>query len=162
MPKKSRSNPAIGPAIEMLTALKGAGLRMTPQRYAICEALAGNTEHPTAQMLFDRLRVDHPTLSRATVYNTLHTLVEAGMLLELGTAGDGVVHFDPDVSPHVHLICVNCHQIEDLEDTALAGLSRRVAHQSGYELRTSWVAYYGLCPRCQKASSRKPSQTKSS
>lgn len=144
-------------ALEMLKALKNAGLRMTPQRYAICEALAGNTEHPTAQRLYDKLRVDHPALSRATVYNTLHTLVEAGLLLELGAA-DGVAHFDPDTSPHVHLVCVNCHEIEDFEDSALPGLARRVARQSGYELRNAWVAYYGLCPSCQKAQ-RKTSRT---
>ncbi|MBL8094695.1 MAG: transcriptional repressor [Anaerolineales bacterium] len=142
-------------ASDMLGALRQAGMRLTPQRYAICEALSGNREHPTAQVLFDRLRVDYPSLSRATVYNTLHTLVEAGLLLELVSAGDGNAHFDPDLSPHVHLVCVNCHQIDDLEEPALAGIARRVARNSGYELRNAGLAYYGLCPNCQKAKARK-------
>ncbi len=138
----------------MLGALRAAGLRLTPQRSAICQALAGNKQHPTAQALFEQLRVDHPTLSRATVYNTLNTLVDAGLLLELASAGNGNAHFDPDVSPHVHLVCVECEQIEDVEDRALAGLARRVAQHSGYELRNAGLAYYGVCPRCQKANGR--------
>jgi len=138
----------------MLGALRAAGLRLTPQRSAICQALAGNREHPTAQTLFEQLRVHHPTLSRATVYNTLNTLVDAGLLLELASTGNRNAHFDPDVSPHVHLVCIACEQIDDMEDRALAGLARRVAQPSGFEVRRAGLAYYGLCPRCQKTQRR--------
>jgi Fur family peroxide stress response transcriptional regulator len=141
-------------AEEMIAALKTAGLRLTPQRLAVCEALAGDASHPTAQALFARLRGRFVTLSRATVYNTLQTLVAAGQVCELGAAGDGAVHYDANPSPHVNLVCTHCHRVEDYEPAPLAAVARSVARGSGYELRGARVVYYGLCPRCQRAGIR--------
>lgn len=144
---------------EMVGALKQAGLRITPQRLAICRALVQSEEHPTAQAVYAKLRREFPSLSRATVYNTLRALVEAGLVQELGPAGDGAVHYDADLSPHINLICTRCHRIEDLGDVSLAEIAQRVMETSGYQLRGARVAYYGLCPRCQNGAERaNPSQ----
>jgi len=152
MPKSSEAMRAVGGRIdELIVALRQAGLRLTPQRQVVCRALVESREHPTAQALFDQLLPDFPALSRATVYNTLRTLVDAGLVQELGTAGDGAIHYDADASPHVNLICTRCHRVEDFVDVSLAAIARRVAQDSGYQLRGARVAYYGLCPRCQKA-----------
>jgi len=78
---------------------------------------------------------------------------------ELGPAGDGAVHYDADLSPHINLICTRCHRIEDLANVSLAEVAQRVMETSGYQLRGARVAYYGLCPRCQNsADSLDPSQ----
>jgi Fur family peroxide stress response transcriptional regulator len=137
-------------ADEMITALKTAGLRLTPQRLAVCQALAGDISHPTAQALYARLRSRFVTLSRATVYNTLQTLVAAGQVCELGAAGDGAVHYDANPTPHVNLVCTRCHRVEDFAPASLAAVARNVAKDSGYELRGARVVYYGLCPRCRR------------
>ena len=131
--------------------LRQTGLRLTPQRLAICRALAGNTSHPTAQSLFEQLRPEFPSLSLATVYNTLQTLADNCLIQELGEAGDGAIHYDADPSPHVNLICTRCHRIEDFLDAPLGRVARKVASDSGYELRGARVVYYGLCPRCRRA-----------
>jgi Fur family peroxide stress response transcriptional regulator len=131
-------------------ALRQAGLRLTSQRLAVVEALARDTTHPTATALFDRVRHHHPGLSRATVYNTLQTLVRAGLVHELGTAGDGRIHYDADATPHVNLVCTRCHRIEDFAAAPLDAVARRVARASGYELHGARVVYYGLCRRCRK------------
>jgi len=144
---------------EMIGALQQAGLRLTAQRLAICRALVQSQEHPTAQTVYTQLRREFPSLSRATVYNTLRTLVDAGLVQELGPAGDGAVHYDADLSPHINLICTRCHRIEDLANVSLAEVAQRVMETSGYQLRGARVAYYGLCPRCQNsADSLDPSQ----
>jgi len=134
----------------MVAVLKEAGLRVTPQRLAVCQALAGNKSHPTAQALFEQLRPDFPSLSRATIYNTLKTLAGAGLIQELGDASDGAIHYDADPSPHVNLVCTRCHRIEDFLDAPLGAVARRVADGSGYELRGARVVYYGLCPKCRR------------
>jgi Fur family peroxide stress response transcriptional regulator len=139
-----------GRAGELAAGLRRAGLRLTPQRLAICRALAESRTHPTAQRLFESLRPAFPSLSRATVYNTLQALAQAGLVDELGAAGDGAVHYDANLSPHVNLVCTNCHRIEDFADAPLGTVARRVAEGSGYQLRGARVVYYGLCPRCQK------------
>lgn len=136
---------------EMIGALRQAGLRLTPQRLAICRALLQSQEHPTAQAVHAQLRREFPSLSRATVYNTLRTLVDAGLVQELGAAGDGAIHYDADLSPHINLICTRCHRIEDFANVSLSDVVRRVAQDSGYQLRGARVAYYGLCPRCQNS-----------
>jgi Fur family peroxide stress response transcriptional regulator len=151
--------PASRQAQELIAALKQAGLRLTPQRRAICRILAESREHPTAQALYNQLLREFSSLSRATVYNTLQTLVETGLVQELGRAGDGAIHYDGDSSPHVNLICTRCHRIEDLAGVSLADVARRVAEDSGYRLRGARVAYYGLCPRCQNDEAKRPGRS---
>jgi Fur family peroxide stress response transcriptional regulator len=90
--------------------LQNAGLRVTPQRLAITRLLVGTDRHPTAQMIYEELRPEHPSLSLATVYNTLEVLVEAGVINALGAAGDDSIHYDADTSPHVNLACIACHR----------------------------------------------------
>lgn len=133
----------------MLEALRTAGLRLTAQRQAICQALAHDATHPTAQTVYDRLRPHFPSLSLATVYNTLNTLEKAGLIYEIGTAGDNALHYDADPTPHINLICTACHRIEDHPADSLAGLAEQVARSSGYDLRGARLAYYGLCPACR-------------
>lgn len=129
--------------------LRESGLRLTPQRLAIYEALVGRDDHPTAQQLHLDLAESLPSLSPATVYNTLQTLVEHGLVHELGEAGDGAIHYDGDVAPHLNLVCTRCHRIDDLHDPALAGVRDDVAARSGYALHGARLVFYGLCPACR-------------
>jgi Fur family peroxide stress response transcriptional regulator len=138
--------------IQSLTnALQTAGLRLTPQRLAICRLLASSDQHPTAQLIYDTLRPDFPSLSLATVYNTLDTLVSLGAINSLGGAGDDAVHYDADTSPHVNLACTRCHRVIDLPSRYVESLEDEVAATSGYRILGARVLYYGLCPDCLKA-----------
>lgn len=133
----------------LTNALKNAGLRLTLQRIAICEFLAGTDEHPTAQAIHEALKPGYPTLSLATVYNTLETLVELGVINSLGSAGDDAVHYDADTSPHVNLACTSCHRVIDLPSSHVQALKNEIAQNSGYQIQGARVLYYGLCPDCQ-------------
>ncbi len=133
----------------LTTHLKKAGMRLTPQRIAICRLLAESNDHPTAAMIYEHLRIQYPSLSLATVYNTLDALVGLGLVNALGHAGDGAVHFDADTSPHINLACISCHQIVDVASSQVAGLESEISHASGYQLLGVRMMYYGLCPSCQ-------------
>ena len=91
----------------MLAGLRGAGLKLTPQRLAIVDAFADDESHPTAQEIFERLRVTMPTMSFATVYSTLDTLASAG-LCSVRSLSPGASRFDPHVAPHHHAVCDRC------------------------------------------------------
>lgn len=130
-------------------ALSESGLRLTPQRLAVCRLLASTDEHPTAQMIYDSVRKEYPTLSLATVYNTLETLVNLGMVHDLGSAGDGRVHYDGETGPHVNLACLMCSQVIDFPSQHVEALQNEVAENSGYRLKGARVLYYGYCPACQ-------------
>ncbi|HEX4353421.1 MAG TPA: Fur family transcriptional regulator, partial [Polyangiales bacterium] len=93
-------------------ALREAGLKATPQRLAVLRSLAGDETHPTAQELHERLAAEFPSLSVATIYNTLSALTRIGRCipLELG----GPVRFDPNVDAHDHAVCEQCGSIRDV------------------------------------------------
>jgi Fur family peroxide stress response transcriptional regulator len=141
--------------------LQSAGLRLTPQRLAIFRYLASTDTHPTAQAIFEKLRPEYPSMSLATVYNTLETLVNLGIINTLGTAGDDAVHYDGDLTPHVNLACISCHQVIDLQSENVDQLEDEVAAKSGYQILGARVLYYGLCPRCaqQAAGEKEPKST---
>jgi Fur family peroxide stress response transcriptional regulator len=135
---------------EMVAGLRDAALRITPQRIALCRALAGTETHPTAQALYDQLATAFPSLSRATVYNTLDTLVKVGLAQALVEAGKGVMHYDANLDPHAHLVCTHCGRIEDYDDPNLETNVRSVSRRSGYALAGLCTFYYGKCPDCKK------------
>ncbi|MDY6872814.1 MAG: Fur family transcriptional regulator [Chloroflexota bacterium] len=134
---------------QLLDTLKQAGLRVTPQRQAICAYLAGNDEHPTAAMIYEALKEDMPSLSLMTVYNTLNTLAELGAIQVIGQVGDDTVHYDPDTEPHVNVVCVSCQKIIDMPSDRLSKIREEIDSQSGFKLLGARMVFYGLCPDCQ-------------
>jgi Fur family peroxide stress response transcriptional regulator len=107
---------------------------VTPQRLAIYRLLLDTERHPTAQMIYEELQPQFPSLSLATVYNTLEKLVETGVVNALGAAGDSAVHYDGDTEPHVNLACISCHLVIDLPSQHVQALDQEVAASSGYQL----------------------------
>jgi Fur family peroxide stress response transcriptional regulator len=142
----------------MLRDLKKAGLKMTPQRIAIVRLFAGDESHPTAQDLFERLQGDFPSMSFATVYNTLDALAKAGLstTLRLGNAAQ----FDPNTTAHHHTVCDGCGAVRDVPAGTLApnarSLGRIQRNAPGFEVRAVERIYRGLCSTCAKAAAGKP------
>src|SRR5438309_1744020 len=89
------------------------GLKMTPQRRMIVDVLQSATHHPTAEEVLNAVNRKFPMTSRATVYNTLNWLKEAGMVREVFEGGD--LRFDPNTSEHHHFVCRRCGKIEDVD-----------------------------------------------
>ena len=139
----------------MLDDLRSRGLRITPQRVAIVRLFAEDPSHPTAQELFERLRPTFPTMSFATVYNTLDALAGAGLsrTLRLGNAA----RFDPNTEPHHHAVCDRCGAIVDIpakDQHADPPAKRSVrAVAPGFAVTRVERIYRGLCARCADADS---------
>lgn len=133
----------------MISALQTSGLRLTATRLAICNLLAETKEHPTAARIFADLKDQYPSLSLATVYNTLEMLVSLGMVHILGPAGDENTHYEPNTEPHVNLACIQCHTITDFSCEDAARLEEQVVSHSGYRVVGGRLLYYGVCPSCQ-------------
>lgn len=87
----------------MLDKLTAYGIQPTPQRIAVAEYVLNTVDHPTADEVWMSVRDRCPTLSRATVYNTLNLFAEKGLLRTQLLRG-GVMVFDPHVAPHHHFI----------------------------------------------------------
>ena len=134
----------------MLQQLRTIGLKITPQRVAIVRELADDGTHPTAQELFERLRGDMPTMSFATVYNTLDALARAGLCVARSLA-PGATRFDPNGVPHHHAVCDRCGRISDVPaETARAQANARPAVPEGFEVRAVEQIYRGVCGSCRR------------
>lgn len=123
------------------------GLKLTPQRLAILEYLQGNTLHPSAEDVFRAVRRRFPTMSFATVYNTLEMLKKRGQLVEL-TGDPDKKRFDPNTAPHHHLVCTGCRKIVDIRREI--PLSLAAGERAGFAVTGSHIEFTGLCPDCRK------------
>jgi len=97
----------------MLDKLVVCGIQPTPQRIAVAEYVLHTADHPTADEVWMKVRERCPTLSRATVYNTLNLFAEKG-LLKTQRLKEGVVVFDPHVTPHHHFIDEETGKVYDI------------------------------------------------
>ena len=126
-------------------ALEAGGLRCTPQRRAVMAFLMDHNTHPTAAEIFEAVNRVDPRCSRATAYNNLRDLVQAGLVREVAVEGRAA-RFDATGRRHHHFVCDRCGSVEDVEwydvpHPGLHSLGKRV-------LRECELIFRGLCARC--------------
>jgi Fur family peroxide stress response transcriptional regulator len=126
-------------------------MKMTPQRMAILEYLDGNTTHPSAADVYRAVIDRYPTMSLATVYNTMETLKAKGMVIELAI-DHGKKRFDPNPEPHHHIICVRCKEVVDVHGNFSLDISEK--ERCGFDIIGNHVDFYGICPKCKKGHER--------
>lgn len=124
------------------------GLKLTPQRIAILKYLEGNRNHPSAEDVYREVKNEFQTTTFATVYNTLNTLKDKGEIKELFLDPDRK-RFDPDTSPHHHIICIKCKEISEVWKDFSIELKEN--ETNGYEVIDARVDIIGLCPKCKKS-----------
>jgi Fur family transcriptional regulator, peroxide stress response regulator len=98
--------------------IKGVNLKVTPQRTAVLEALNSIKNHPTADNIKEFVIKNHPNISVGTIYKTLETFVEKGIIKRVKTH-NGIMRYDAVLSNHHHLYCEKTEQIEDFFDEEL-------------------------------------------
>ena len=123
-----------------IDALRQRDIQPTPQRVAVAEFVLQTDTHPTADEVWATVRRRCPTLSRATVYNTLNLFAEKG-LLKLQPLKDGVIVFDPHVEPHHHLIDDETGKVFDVPWNAVKITG--AATVDGFEVREYQVVMRG-------------------
>ncbi len=126
--------------------LRKAGLKLTPQRYAVLDYLVRSRIHPTAEQIRADLNRRFPRASRATVYNALNALRDAGLIHEV-YMDDAVARYDANVDPHHHFICRKCGKLEDIPRDAVGALSHR-GLPPDYHVEDYDVVLRGVCPAC--------------
>ncbi len=133
---------------ELTERFRAEGLRVTPQRQAVFRLLHGVTTHPTVDTLYASARAEMPTISRRTVYQTVHDLESLGEV-ELLDVGTGSLRVDPNVDhSHQHLVCTRCGAVRDVlvDVTDLHVASRQ---RGDFTVETVEVVFRGVCAECQ-------------
>jgi Fur family transcriptional regulator, peroxide stress response regulator len=98
--------------------LSEKGLKVTPQRVTILEAIIKLNNHPTAENIIDYIRKNHPNIATATVYKVLEALVSSGLIKKVKTERD-IMRYDAVLESHHHLYCSESDRIEDYIDNEL-------------------------------------------
>ena len=119
--------------------------RFSHQRERIYRAVLESGDHPTAEMVYHRLKPELPRLSLGTVYRNLQQMAREGRLAEL--AGP-VARFDAVIRPHTHFQCAACGAILDLADLPYDPALDRTAEACGLTITGHSLVFTGLCPRC--------------
>ncbi|WP_297424304.1 Fur family transcriptional regulator [Clostridium sp.] len=123
-------------------------LKLTPQRLAVYNYLINTTSHPSADVIYTDIHVQYPTMSLATVYKALKTLVDVGLVQEINV-GEGNFRYDGNASPHPHLQCLGCGKVDDFKDLSLDNLNILASEHTDYQIVSNKVYFYGYCANCQ-------------
>lgn len=122
------------------------GLAVTHQRQVIYEALLHMQNHPSPEAVYERVRTAIPSLSLGTVYKTIHTFLETGLLREV-SLHHGSLRIEANMEPHHHLVCTKCRTIVDLP-AADARVDVRTPLPAGFSAQRYSIEVLGLCAGC--------------
>lgn len=122
-------------------------MKQTKQKSLILEAVSNRFDHPTAETIYNELKMDYPNLSLATVYRNLNTFAEKGKIkkIEIPNAKD---RFDATLKAHDHALCSSCGKILDAHSNAVR--KPRSLHVDGFKVEEVSILYHGICEDCLK------------
>ena len=136
--------------MDHIDLLKNCGLKATPQRLCILKVLAHH-EHPSIEKLYEDIKKDYPSISLATVYKNLNTLLDEGVVVEVN-APNQKSRFDIYEKPHIHVVCEKCGSIEDLgmDDDTLIKAKEEFERKAGNLIKKfNVVATVSDCECCR-------------
>jgi len=134
--------------------LRELGIVPTIQRMAILEYLEGTTRHPTAEEVYAAVRARFPSISRATVYNTLDKLTSVGAILRL-CLDPAAARYDADTCTHGHFRCRICGTVYDVDLTAPFAVEAEI---DGHRIEAVRVHAYGVCAACRARGADRPAE----
>ncbi|HEV2706380.1 MAG TPA: transcriptional repressor [Pyrinomonadaceae bacterium] len=124
------------------------GRALTPQRQAVLQVVSESAEHLTAAEIFEAARRVLPSISYATVYNSLKYLKEAGLVNEV-SFGNGASRYDRETGRHDHALCSRCGRLVDFELEETPQLMRAAARRSRFKPESISLTLVGICPDCR-------------
>jgi Fe2+ or Zn2+ uptake regulation protein len=127
--------------------LRAAGLRATGPRVAILQALANDRRHPSAEMVLESLRERFPSLSMSTVYATLETLLERGLVRRI-SSNSGRLRVDGTEQDHDHAVCRSCGDVFDIDRGLLARPASPPDLPNGLRVTNVYIEYEVVCREC--------------
>ena len=132
----------------MAVKLKELGIRQTPQRLAIAEVVVNSGDHPSVKEIYQRVKEFFPYVTLATVYSTLETLEQAGIVRALPFQKQS--RYDANLSPHANLVCVGCSGVVDSSagEEILAKLKSQLESSSDFQFTGPRIDFYGWCGTC--------------
>jgi Fe2+ or Zn2+ uptake regulation protein len=127
--------------------IEGGARALTPQRQVVLRVVRGTEAHLTAAEIYDAARRLLPSISFATVYNSLRYLRDEGLISEI-TFGNAASRYDRETGRHDHAFCTECGRLTDFDLSETAALLKLAARRSKFKPQSVHLTLYGLCPDC--------------
>jgi Fur family ferric uptake transcriptional regulator len=131
-----------------LETLKEKGMRLTPQRRLIADALHQANAHLTAEDIIAYVQARMPGVNKSTIYRTLDLLEETGCAVK-SESGDHFIYHHAEEGHHHHLVCQRCGKTIECAENLFAPVERRLAEKYGFRVSFHHVVAQGLCRDCQ-------------
>jgi len=131
-----------------------AGLPCTHQRQVLYRALLEAQDHPSPEMLYERVKRDIPSVSLGTVYRNIKTFLDNGLIGE-ASLHHGSLRLEANNAPHYHLVCRSCRKMFDLPEDQVEGVRLRGTPPAGFHLERFVVEVHGLCAVCAAPKARR-------
>lgn len=128
--------------------LREHGLRLTPQREMILEAICEGGGHTTFDEIYERLHAKAPAISQATVYRALKLFCDLEFVVAADLGCGKTVYEIASATPHHHLVCRACGRVEQIDHEALAALFAAFERERRFTLDVSHLVLFGYCRRC--------------
>ena len=136
----------------LVEALRTRGLRITAPRRAVCEVIAsGHDDHLDAAAIAETATTPSGPIDTATVYRTLETLTEAGIITHTHLPHGAAVYHLADSAPHAHLVCDTCGSVTSLDTAATRPIESRIEKTTGFAPDLAHFAISGRCKTCHEA-----------
>lgn len=136
------------PIRQKARAAKAEPAGLTPQRQVVLQVVNESHHHPTASQVFEGARVLLPTISYATVYNSLRFLKQAGLVQEI-SFGNAASRYDRETHRHDHAMCTQCGKLVDFDLSEAAELMRAAARRTHFKAESVHLTLTGVCPECR-------------
>ncbi len=123
------------------------GLAVTHQRTVIYRELIATGEHPTPEAVYERVKKQIPAVSLGTVYKSIKTFLDAGLLREV-SLHHGSQRLDANTSPHHHMVCRQCRRIFDVPADQVEPAKLKNPPETGFEVERLSIEFWGVCAAC--------------
>ena len=135
---------------DIVSALSQRGYRLTPQRLMIVSAIEDSQDHISAEEMYAQVAARYPNVNISTVYRTLELLKRLGLVTETDLGGGCVRYHPAHKGRHHHLVCRQCGQMIDLDESLLVPLKAALLRQHDFSADLNHLAITGRCVRCRR------------
>lgn len=122
--------------------------RNTIQRQLTLDAVNAIIDHPTAEEVYDKIKLNYPDISKGTVYRNLKDLTQTGFISKISIPNTAD-RFDYIPEKHYHIRCVICEKLSDIDTEYMSELDEKIARLTGLDLESHDLFFNGICDKCR-------------
>lgn len=124
-------------------------MKYSKQREAVLNTVLWSMDHPTAEMIYQRVQKEIPNISLGTVYRNLNQLVENEMIKFVVLPNEGN-RFDKTLENHDHMYCQKCKSLFDVPSSNLLQINHAIEKETGFQIMSQNIIFEGICKNCRE------------